>query len=232
MTNRKYAILLIFLILTTNTFAWKWETHEDIAKNIYENLPGDIQNNLNLRLMQEGSIAPDKIFRDYTNHHYPPSYKKADYWLNKTKELYANEDYDKASYALGVASHYISDSFSAPHYIKKEPPNSHEEYEKQGITKIKLMCSSSKLNTVSLENELKLAAEEKTTWQTWLKTRDERIPQDAVKSAAIASVQQGLTAFWLNASCSNQVAQLDSSLLLIVVSVILLVFVGVIFKRF
>ncbi len=232
MLNRKYALLLIFLILTTNTLAWKWETHEGIAENIYENLPEGIQNNLDLKLMQEGSIAPDKTFRDYTNHHYPPSYKKADYWLNKTKELYANEEYDKASFALGVASHYISDSFSAPHYIKKEPPNSHEEYEEQGAIKIKLVCSPAKSSAINLEDELKLAVEEKATWQTWLETRDERIPQDAVKKATIASVHQGFKAFELNVSCFNQGAELDSSLLLIAVSIILLVFVGVIFKKF
>ncbi|MGB9979205.1 zinc dependent phospholipase C family protein [Methanobacterium sp.] len=114
----KTIILAIFLVIASNistVSAWDWITHDEIAESNYYSLPEDMQHNLNLDLIKKGSISPDFIFLDFKYHSYPNSYGKAIYWLNKGQSYYKKGDFYYASYCYGVSSHYITDSFSAPH---------------------------------------------------------------------------------------------------------------------
>src|SRR3990170_830062 len=106
--NKKYLMVFLYLLLAIPTsYSWNFRTHETFVENVYNSFPRNIQSNLNLTALKEGSTAPDNVFRDYRNHHYPPSYTKALFWLNKTKTSYNESNYNEASYSFGVASHYI-----------------------------------------------------------------------------------------------------------------------------
>ena len=122
----KVSLLLIGLIFISG---WNFQTHQDIVESVYYSL-----NNisyLNLTTLKYGAIVPDKVFRDHRLHSYPKSYINGLKWLNETKNALKNHDYNNASYAFGIATHYIADSFSAPHNIKGESSRLHAMYENQ-----------------------------------------------------------------------------------------------------
>src|SRR3989344_4367570 len=134
--KKSILISLCFLTLLNAVYGWVWETHQMFAEKTYNSMPSDLREKLNLTAMKEGAIAPDKDFHDNIKHHYPPSYELALKWLNFSCD--ADCDYNNIIYNFGVASHYISDSFVAPHYIAKEPSYLHSEFERQSyISKVK-----------------------------------------------------------------------------------------------
>lgn len=151
--------------------AWSWNTHQMFAEKVYNSMPLDLQNKLNLTAMKEGSIAPDRDFHDNIKHHYPPSYDLALKWLDLSCNI--DCDYEKASYGFGVATHYITDSFVAPHYIAKEPGYLHSEFENQGkyyISKVK--CYDYNLD---LKESLIIGSKNYKDWGEWLVSKDENI---------------------------------------------------------
>jgi hypothetical protein len=175
----KIIITLIFiLILTQNITAWDWNNHKSIVQTLYYSTPYEIQRNLDLQQLEIGAIAPDKDFHDNRLHHYPKSYNLTLHWLNKTKEHLEKKEYSEASYAFGVASHYISDSFVAPHYISKEEPKLHSKFEKQSSTK--LSCINNKYN---LKEDLEKASKNEKDWEPWLKSQNPEIPQKEIKQS-------------------------------------------------
>lgn len=107
---------LLFLMAVPAT-AWEWNAHKKIVDEININLPSDVQNNLKpyLGVMKEGSNYPDTIPNDKINHGYPGSYPQTNKWLDKGKAAYEAKDYREAAWCFGVASHYITDTYSAPH---------------------------------------------------------------------------------------------------------------------
>ncbi len=124
---RKIAFLLLLLLVS----AWNWPTHKEFAVKIYDSFPNDIRSNLNVSIIEEGSIMPDSVFQDFEYHSYPSSVKKADYWLKASKDFYDVSNYSLASLSLGIATHYISDSFAAPHNINGEEYSQHAKFEKE-----------------------------------------------------------------------------------------------------
>ncbi len=175
---KKIITLLIFLILIQNTVALDWNNHKSIVQTLYYSSPYEIQRNLDLKQLEIGSIAPDKDFHDNRLHHYPKSLNLTLHWLNQTKKHLEKQEYSEASYAFGVASHYISDSFVAPHYISKEDPKLHSKFEKQASTK--LSCIEKEYN---LKENLEKASENEKDWEAWLETKDPKIPQNEIKQA-------------------------------------------------
>ena len=184
-------LLILFLI------AWKWPTHENIISSIHNQLDLETQGELNLTLMKEGAIAPDKDFKDTVNHHYPPSYKLAQNWLNKARYYYSTQNYEQASYAFGVASHYIDDSFVAPHNINGESSQDHSDFEEQPQNYFpKTKCYNVELN---LEQELITATKNKKDWSIWLNNRDPNIPENEIEQAMPLLFHLAITTF--DASC-------------------------------
>ncbi len=114
----KIAIFFGFLFLITSPVtAWEWNAHKKIVDEVYTNMPSDVQKDLKpyIALMKEGSTYPDTIPGDKVNHGYPGSYPQTTMWLDKGKVAYEKGDYKESAWCFGVASHYISDTFSAPH---------------------------------------------------------------------------------------------------------------------
>ncbi len=189
-------ILLLFLIS-----GWNWKTHQAIADSFFYSLPESLQNEINRTALEEGSITPDKVFKDFKNHGYPFSKEKADEWLEKAKQHRANAEFNEASYALGIVTHYISDSFAAPHSISGEPYWLHTAYENQGSSVYLLITCLNQ--TQSLETSV----EEGNTWDLWVETRENVIPQRAVQRA-MAEVYGTLFLF-VNAQCVTQATKIE-----------------------
>lgn len=174
-------IFALFAVLTSLLVsAWNWDTHEAQVKSVYYSLPEDLQLSLNLSAMEEGSIAPDKVFKDFKEHHYPDSYIEAKKWLEDAQQSLISKDYNKLSYSIGVMSHYIADSFSAPHYLP-DVYKDHKKYEDQGSSRYnKVKCGRSEQ---SLQDLMSVGVKEQDSWDPWLKSKSSKIPQEAVEKS-------------------------------------------------
>ena len=161
-------ILIILLLLLPTVYAWKAETHENIIEYVYLNLPIEVQTQLNITKLKEGAVMPDRDFKDFRRHHYPASLEEANKWLNNNSDLSLN---------LGIASHYITDSFAAPHNIPGEEYYDHSYFEKQ-VTYYypNIECKDYGFTI----NNLHIAAKNSEDWGIWLKTKDKKIPQKEV----------------------------------------------------
>jgi hypothetical protein len=156
---------------------WKWSTHQILAETIAESMNLD----LNATVVKEGSIAPDKYFKDFRHHSYPNSVNKSYFWLNKTIYYYSIKDINNASYSFGILTHYVSDTFAAPHAVTKEDYNLHAQYEEQvSYYKPRTRCLRYNFN---LAEELKKSQYNKNHWPEWLKTKDQKIPQAEVEQS-------------------------------------------------
>ena len=191
-------IILFYFVLISNVDAWNSKGHQTVAEYAYYNSGFELQNKLNLTLMKQGSTAPDLVFHDVVKHHYPPSYYLAERWLQAAKDNYSLKDYNKASYAFGIASHYISDSFVAPHYISKEPSSLHSEFERIKNYSFNLECYKANFN---LNQSLEQASKNKEDWTKWTLTKDEEIPRRAYKGALNLTSLVFLDIF--NSTCNN-----------------------------
>ncbi len=115
---------------------------------------------------------PDKYFKDQRLHHYPASLDLAKKWLNNDSDLSIN---------LGIASHYITDSFVAPHNIFNESSKDHHDFEKQVEDYYPSINCIDK--NFSIE-DLKIGTVNAKDWNIWLKTKDKQIPQREKNQAA------------------------------------------------
>ncbi len=194
-------IMLCFLITLNISYAWNWQTHQMFVEKTYNSMPLDLREKLNLTAMKEGAIAPDKDFHDNVKHHYPPSYELALKWLNFSCDV--DCDYNQVSYDFGVASHYISDSFVAPHYISKEPSYLHSEFERQNyISKVK--CYDYNLN---LEDGLKIGSENYKDWGEWLVSKDKNIIYNEIDEAMTAIYSVAFDKF--NFECATKETKVE-----------------------
>lgn len=165
--------------------AWSWITHSDIVDSVYYGLPVDVQQKLNLNSMRDGSNDPDEKFKDFRYHSYPKSYGKAKNWLDKGKGAYDNGNYNEASYDYGVASHYLADTFSAPHGVSREAYSDHSRYEDQA-KKLKPTATyiSGDLNSL-MQNGYKHGG---TSWNEWLQSKNSAIIQNNLNNGASVSL--------------------------------------------
>lgn len=177
-----FMAIMVFLMPAAD--AWSWKTHSDIVDAVYYGLPVDVQQKLNLNAMRDGSNDPDQIFKDFRYHSYPKSYGKAKMWLDKGKTAYDNGNYNEASYDYGVASHYISDTFSAPHAVSREAYTLHQEYEDQAKSlKPTATYRNGDLN-IQMQNGYNQGA---ISWDQWLQTKNSAIIQKNINTAASVS---------------------------------------------
>jgi hypothetical protein len=194
------ALLIFFAI------AWTWEGHNLIVDSVYYSMNDDARLRLNLSAMRDGSVAPDAVFHDNRFHHYPPSYRLASDFLNKSGQAYDDNDYSNASYLFGVASHYISDSFAAPHNVEREDMKLHSLFEKQAVSALNVRCRK---EGYDLETALRIAAENSRDWEEWLKRRNNEIPRRELEQSLELVMPAALDIF--NASCSNRLTVVRSA---------------------
>lgn len=171
--------------------AWDWNTHKLFVDRVYYSLN---LTELNLTLMEEGSITPDKDFKDTYLHHCPYSFGISTKWLRIAKEAYLKKDYENSSYAFGVASHYITDSFSNPHYLPTEPYLLHQRYEKQvDYYTSKTGCGfyTNDTNSTLFEESIN----SRRLWNSWLIKKDKKIPENQVGKAMELVYSTSLTTF-------------------------------------
>lgn len=135
--NRLINMFLLFFmfifLLMPQAEAWSITTHYAMVDEIYYSLSPELQSKLSLEDMRDGADDPDVNFLDFSYHSYPANQVKVDYWLAKGKEAYQNGDYKYASYCMGVASHYITDGFCAPHCQADCDSVSHTIYEARAM---------------------------------------------------------------------------------------------------
>lgn len=172
---------LTILMVESAVLKWAWPGHAAIIEAVYNALPEDTKKNLDLAKLKDASNDPDQVFKDTTNHHYPKTYEKATLWLAKAKESYTKKDYEDASYNFGVASHYISDTFSAPHCVSHEKGTDHHKFEIIADNlKPQVSTVSGDLNTL-----MKSGFEQgQLDWQNWMKNKDNSEAQNEVNQAA------------------------------------------------
>jgi hypothetical protein len=179
-------ICMVFVLATVpSAEAWSWKTHSDIVDMVYSGLPVEVQKNLNLKIMENGSNEPDEVFKDFTSHSYPKSYQKAKTWLDKGKLAYDRGDYDEASYDYGVASHYISDTYSAPHGVSKEDSADHTKYEDQAKNLKPIATNVSGDLETMLKNGYTQGG---TSWNQWMQTKNNDIIQTNLNNGASAAL--------------------------------------------
>lgn len=161
--------------------AWSWKTHSDIVDVVYNGLPVDVQKNLDLNMMRDGSNDPDEKFHDFTDHSYPKSLEKAQSWLDQGKAAYDAGNYPQASYDYGVASHYISDSFSAPHAVSGESSSDHSTYEDHAkrLTPVATYVKGD-LNTLMQDGK----NQGSNSWSLWIESRDDSVIQNDLNRGA------------------------------------------------
>jgi Zinc dependent phospholipase C len=184
-TNALMLLMLSIVIIMPVAEAWSWKTHSEIVDSVYYGLPPEIQKKLNLAVMENASNDPDEIFKDFRYHSYPKSYNKAKTWLNKGKAAYDTGDFREASYDYGVASHYISDTFSAPHCVSGEAYTDHSKYEDQA-KKLNptTTYTSGDLNSL-MQNGYNQGS---TSWSNWLQSKNSAIIQKNLNTGASISL--------------------------------------------
>ena len=187
-------IITISLIQAPASFAWNVNTHYEIAENNYNAMPDDVRQKLSLEDMLDGADDPDVKFFDFSNHSYPNSLKRADYWLNEGKKHYGMGDYKYASYCFGVASHYVSDTFSAPHCIKNGKGLNHVIYELQGSLispKVPIYAaneySGGNMPAYLNSNMYNGSLNGQNSWKNWINNRDSSYVQNDLNKASGAS---------------------------------------------
>lgn len=177
-----FLLAVISLMQISPAAAWSINNHHEIVDKIYYNLPSDVQKKLNLDAMRDGSDDPDTKFFDFEDHHYPASNQKATYWLDRGKYYYGQGNYTYASYCFGVATHYISDTFSAPHSESDSSSSNHALYElRAAFFTSHITYLNGDLNTIMYEGYM----EGKDDWKNWQKNGDDvYIRKDLDKGAS------------------------------------------------
>jgi hypothetical protein len=178
-------LIILFLAVTLTfaptSFAWNWNTHSHIVEQVYYSMPPSVQAKISLTAMKDGSNDPDQIFHDFRDHSYPFSYNKAVYYLNLGKSYYKQEKYIQASKDFGIASHYISDTFSAPHCVSGEKYSLHQSYENKG-DKLTPHITAVNGNLKTLMYNGYISG--KSDWINWEKTKNSYYEQKDINKAA------------------------------------------------
>lgn len=164
--------------------AWAVPTHYEIVEKTYQTLPPNIQSNMDLNIMKDGSDDPDLKFFDYSFHHYPLNQIKIHYWFNRGKIDYKNGNYADASYSFGVASHYMADGCCAPHCENQTSHYAHSIYE------IKALLLSPNINYYNGNIDSIMEMDEingKISWENWSNNENDFYIQNDLDRAASAT---------------------------------------------
>lgn len=186
---KKYLPLLllaaIFLFQISPVEAWSVTNHHAIAEKTYYALPQEVQDNLDLDEMKNGSDDPDLTFFDFEYHSYPASKIKAKFWLNEGKINYEKGDYNYASYCFGVASHYISDGFCGPHSVNNASKYYHSLYEIRAMFLTPHIEEEYQGDLSSIMEEGNLEVQD--SWNKWRDEGDDAYIQEDLDRATSAT---------------------------------------------
>lgn len=176
--------LAVSLMMAPCAFAWKWTTHSKVVDAVYYSMPYDKRVKLNLAVMRDGSNDPDEKFHDTRCHSFASSYYRASTWLSKGKSAYKSKNYRYASYCFGVASHYIVDTYSAPHCVSGESSYYHTKYESQAT----YMTPKISYTSGSLYSNMRSGYYKgKTDWSSWMRTKSKSYIQYDLNRGTSAS---------------------------------------------
>ena len=179
-------------LIVSAVYRWAWPSHASVAEMVYLSLPLEVQENLDLDMMIDGSNDPDQEFKDTAAHHYPNSCKTALRWLDEGKCSYEDGDYGHASYCFGVFTHCVADSFAAPHCVGKESGKDHHNFE----TVVDDLTPQITYLHGDLDSHMRKGFEKgKSNWEKWKKTHDKSIIQselDMGASAAYSAIKNAL----------------------------------------
>lgn len=214
---------LVLVLLSLLLIGWNWDTHQGFVESSFNGFPDELKEKLSLPLMQDGAIIPDRDFQDFKNHSYPRSINSINYWFNVSVKYYNNQEYDKASVSLGIASHYISDSLSAPHSVSNEDYKDHKLYEDQAKNSFNVRCED-----IVVEREIiELVKYKGNEWNVWLNNKDSSISKKSSEEAANLVYNSILNFF--NVKC---VEKENNFRLIFVVGALILVVLVFIFRRY
>lgn len=138
----KKFLLLLFIIILFSSPIWSWsgKTHQRIVENVLNYMPKDFQRRITpyKNEILEGSIAPDRVYRDFQNHIYDFKTKKGE-GIKKVRDKYYQiisfirdkKPWRLIAFELGVLSHYIADLNQPLHTSSSyEEKGFHSKYEK------------------------------------------------------------------------------------------------------
>lgn len=137
----KFLSFFLFIVLTLSPiWSWSGKTHEKIVESALNYLPREFQKKI-LPYKEEvlkGSIAPDRVYRDFQNHIYEMDTRKGK-GVEKVREKYyyiislirEKRPWRLVAFELGVFSHYISDLNQPLHTSSSyQEKGFHSRYEK------------------------------------------------------------------------------------------------------
>jgi len=229
--------LVLFVLLAPHAYAWKWATHEAVAKAAYDQLPENVRIHLSYTIIEDGSTWPDE-YRDTpdpygrtfpsSGHIQLGSRTQAAYWLTEAENRYRENDFDNASLYLGIAAHYIADSTALVHNIGWT--DLHSEFEQQGASISPATPSGiSGFDLAQKLTEFYNAAS--TKWQQWLGSRDPSIVQEGVDAAASYTYNAWCQALGVTPNYASGLS-IDFRLIAAIVLVVLVVIIAVGMKRY
>jgi len=169
-------ITLLFIIVFL--VGWKGTVHVSAVDLIYYSMPPSLKEKINLSLMESASIVPDRVYKDFASHKYPYSYNKTRLLLVQARKSYKNSDFNNASYSFGLASHYMLDSFDAPHYVVNETSRLHNEFESVPLNAF-VDCKDYNLTLSSMNYK----ESGKKDWASWIETKNSNIQEKELEAA-------------------------------------------------
>lgn len=203
MTRRDLITLLFIIVFLVG---WKGTVHISAVDSIYYSMPPSLKEKINLSLMETASIAPDRVYKDFASHKYPYSYNKTRLLLEQAKRSYKNQDFNNASYSFGLASHYMLDSFDAPHYIVKETSKMHNEFESVSLNAF-VDCKNYDLPLSSMNYR----ESGKKDWTAWLETKNSSIQERELEAAMKLLYSSSIETF--DFECSNDATTIEKSII-------------------
>lgn len=139
--TKRLTILLFLLVLFLNPiFGWSAKTHQKIVKEALYSLPKEYQRKLipYMEEMLNGSVAPDRVYRDFDNHVFHVHGNKGkgpekirQKYLEIVNLIQEKRPWRLIAFELGVLSHYIADLNQPLHTdTSKKEDLFHSKYEK------------------------------------------------------------------------------------------------------
>ncbi len=138
--KRVLLFLIIITLFSSPIWSWSGKTHQRIVENALNYMPREFQKRIipYKNEILEGSVAPDRVYRDFQNHVYDFGTRKGG-GIEKVRGKYyqiislirEKKPWRLIAFELGVLSHYIADLNQPLHTSSDyEEKQFHSKYEK------------------------------------------------------------------------------------------------------